>query len=82
MIEPSLIDNNWTEHYVKKGDPTKPTYYIIRRNTELPAGLLSNFIVFAGHIRYALSKGWLPVIDMQNYSNANLAPENLGKENS
>jgi len=76
-----LTDTDWSEHYIKRGDPTKPTYYIIRRQDPL-VGLLSNFMVFAGHIRYALSNGWLPVVDMQNYPNAYLAPEKLGKENS
>lgn len=81
MIDKSLIDKNWEEHYVKKGDPNKPTYYIVRRRW-LGTGLFSNFIVFAGHIRYALSQGWLPVVDMQNYPNPYLAPEKLGKENA
>lgn len=81
MIDKNLIDHNWEEHYVKKGDPSKPTYYILRRNWS-GTGLFSNFIVFAGHIRYALSKGWLPVIDMQNYANPYLAPDKFGKENS
>lgn len=76
-----MTDTDWSEHYIKRGDPSKPTYYIIRRQISL-VGLLSNFMVFAGHIRYALSKGWLPVVDMQNYPNAYLAPEKLGKENS
>ena len=57
------------------------TYYIIRRK-DTTVGLFSNYIVFAGHIRYALSKGYLPVIDMQNYPNAYIEPELLGKENS
>ena len=79
--EEKLIDReNWEEHYVRKGDPSKPTYYIIRRAEQV--GLFSNFIMFAGHIRYALSKGWIPVIDMQNYPNSYLAPEKLGKENA
>jgi len=56
LIDKSLIDKNWEEHYVKKGDPNKPTYYIVRRRW-LGTGLFSNFIVFAGHIRYALSQG-------------------------
>lgn len=82
MTDPKLIDrNNWEEHYIKRGDPKKPTYYIIRRIYPY-VGLFSNFIVFAGHIRYALSKGWLPVIDMQNYENPYLAPEELGKKNA
>lgn len=81
MIDKSLIDNNWEEHYVKKGDPSKPTYYIVRRRWT-PPGLFSNFIVFAAHIRYALSQGWLPVVDMQNYPNSCLSPDKFGKENS
>ena len=76
-----MTDSNWDEHYIKRGDPSKPTYYIIRRKW-IGTGLFSNFAVFAGHIRYALPKGWLPVVDMQNYPNPYLAPEKLGKENS
>ena len=76
-----LTDTDWSEHYIKRGDPTKPTYYIIRRR-DPAVGLFSNFIVFAGHIRYALANGWLPVVDMQNYPNAYLPPEKFGKENS
>ncbi|MBR6713241.1 MAG: hypothetical protein IKI76_09645 [Selenomonadaceae bacterium] len=82
MIDEKLIDReNWEEHSVRKGDPKEPTYYIIRRRFD-DAGIFSNFIVFAGHIRYALSKGWIPVVDMQNYSSAILEPEKLGKENA
>lgn len=77
----TLADTDWSEHYVKRGDPKKPTYYIIRRKWET-TGLLGRYNIFAGHIRYALSKGWLPVIDMQNYPNPYLPPEKLGKENS
>lgn len=78
----NLIDRaNLEEHYVKKGDPSKPTYYIIRPIWPM-AGLFAHFVPFCGHIRYALSKGWLPVIDMQNYPNAYLSPEKVGKENS
>ena len=35
-----------------------------------------------GHVRYALSKGWLPVVDMQNYPNPYLSSEKLGQENA
>jgi len=81
FIDKNLIDNIWEEHYVKKGNPKKATYYIIRRKWP-NVGLFSNFIVFAGYIRYALSQGWFPVIDMQNYPNSYLSPDKLGKENS
>ena len=76
-----MTDTDWSEHYIKRDDPSKPTYYIIRSVGE-SNGIILALIVFAGHIRYALSKGWLPVIDMQNYPNAYLAPEKLGQENS
>ena len=75
------MDTNWNEHYIKRGNPAKPTYYIIRRMYDT-TGLFALHNIFAGHIRYALSKGWLLVVDMQNYPNAYLAPEKLGKENS
>ena len=75
------MEIDWSEHYIKKGDSTLPTYYIIRRK-EVSVGLFSNVHVFMGHIWYALSKGYIPVIDMQNYYNAYLPPELLGKENS
>lgn len=77
------FDSNWDEHYIRQkgGGSDSPTFYIIRR--AIPdVGLFSNYIVFAGHIRYALSKGWLPVVDMQNYPNAYLEPEQLGKINA
>ena len=74
MIDPKLIHpDNWEAHYLKRGDPTKSTYYIIRRDRGV--GLFSNFVSSAGHIRYALVNGWLPVIDMQNFPNPYLPPE-------
>lgn len=76
-----MTDTDWSEHYIKRGDPNKSTYYIIRRRWDT-TGLMGIYIIFAGHIRYALSKGWLPVVDMQNYPNPYLAPEKLGVENS
>ena len=76
-----MFDNNPEEHYLKQGDSKKPTYYIIRHMNET-AQLSEIYRATAGHIWYALSKGWLPVVDMQNYPNAYLAPEKLGEENS
>ncbi len=76
-----MTDTNWSEHYIKRGDPTKPTYYIIRRRAKT-TGLLGRYALYAGRIWYALSNGWIPVIDMQNYPSPYLAPEKLGKENA
>lgn len=76
-----MIDNNLNEHYIKLSDSSMPTCYICRP-IYVTSGLFWYFAVFAGHIRYALSKGWTPVVDMQNYNNPYLPPEKLGKENS
>lgn len=76
-----MTDTDWSEHYIKRGDPNKPTYYIIRRVSE-SSGLADRYSRVASHVWYALSKGWLPVVDMQNYPNPYLAPEKFGKENS
>lgn len=76
-----MTDTDWSEHYIRRGDPNKPTYYIIRRRWDT-TGLMGRYGIFAGHIRYALTNGWLPIVDMQNYPNPYLPPEKLGKENS
>lgn len=44
----------------------KNTYYIIRRQNE-SIGLLTYVAVFLGHIAYAVKKGYIPVIDMENF---------------
>ena len=77
----TLMDTDWSEHYIKRGDPTKPTYYIIRRKQKYE-GLFFRFNLIAGHIKHALIRGWLPVVDMQNYPNPSLSPEKFGKENA
>ena len=76
-----MFDSNPKEHYLKRGDPNKPTYYICRRKAETTE-LFALYRIMMGHVRYALSNGWLPVVDMQNYPNLYLPPEKLGKENS
>ena len=76
-----MFDKNPDEHFIKEGNPNEPTYYIIRRmneNTELS----DLYRMTMGHVCYALKKGWLPAVDMQNYPNLYLSPEKLGEENS
>ena len=76
-----MFDSNPEEHYLKEGDPSKPTYYIIRRMDE-KTELFDMYLMVMGHIYYALSNGWIPVVDMQYYPNPYLDPEKLGKENA
>ena len=76
-----MFDKNPEEHFIKEGDPNKPTYYIIRRLDEA-AELPEIFLFVMGHVRRALSKGWLPIVDMQHYPNLYLPSEKIGQENS
>ena len=76
----ALTDNDWSEHYIKRGDPAKPTYYIIRRKSY--PGLFATFVIVLARVKYAMTKGWIPVVDMQNYPSSYLAPEKFGKENA
>ena len=44
----------------------KKRYYIIRRRAPW-AGFYANYLYVAGHVVYAQKKGYIPVVDMQNY---------------
>lgn len=76
------IDINWSEQKKRFGrlNPDK-TFYVIRRSDE-HAGINSQFNTNMGHLRYAINQGWIPVIDMQNYPNAYLEPEEAGSKNA
>lgn len=66
-------------HYGKNNPGIK--FLLIRRISD-DVGLFSNFLVFMQYIRIALIKGYIPVIDMQNFPNAYLEDKKIGKENS
>ncbi|GHS86484.1 hypothetical protein FACS189487_00860 [Campylobacterota bacterium] len=62
-----MQNSNLSEERISFGDLLpEHTFYIIRR-MPLGAGLFSNFLYVYGHLLYALEKGYIPVIDMQNY---------------
>lgn len=72
----------WKEHKKKFGDLNPDvTFYVIRRKPPR-VGMNSHFIVNLGQVRYAVKRGWIPVIDMQNYPNVYLEPEELGRINA
>lgn len=76
------FDPNLREHYIRQEGGDSPTFYIMRRNPMDMAGLFAYYVFFAGQIRNALSKGYIPVVDMQNYPNIYLEPNLVGKENA
>lgn len=57
------------------------TYYIIRRENKT-IGLLTYVSVFMGHIAYAISKGYVPIIDMKNHKSIYLTDDEVGKLNA
>lgn len=46
--------------------PDKATYYVISQSNE-KVGILGYVNVFLPHIAYAISKGWIPVVDMKKH---------------
>lgn len=55
--------------------------YVIRRS-DANCGLFSYFITVMGHLKVADEKGYVPVVDMQNYENTYLYRNEVGKVNS
>jgi hypothetical protein len=56
-------------------------FYVIRRNGD-KIGLLSFFNTHLGHINYAVSQGYVPIVDMKNYKNIYLEDNEVGFKNS
>ncbi len=56
----------WTEHKIHTDTNEIEQYYVIRRN-HYYAGVLSAYVYVLGHLKYALQKGWIPIVDMENY---------------
>lgn len=56
-------------------------FYVIRR-APCSLGLFSYVSTVLGHIKYAVDRGYIPVVDMQNYANTYLADASVGKVNA
>ncbi len=72
----------WVEKRVRYGkeNPDK-TFYVIRRR-EIRAGLFSYFLQNVNDIKYALDRGWIPVVDLQNSLNMYLNEDQIGRVNA
>lgn len=76
------IEYKWRERRVSYGsDNPDKTFYVIRR-TPCSVGLFSYVSTVLGHIKYALDRGYIPIVDMQNYENTYLEEGLLGKVNA
>ncbi len=72
----------WRSRKVSYGNenPDK-TFFVIRRAT-CKVGLFSYVMTNMGQVEYAIRKGYIPVIDMQNNKNTYLTDEQVGKINA
>ena len=63
-----------------ESESSPKSFYIIRRESK--AGLFSFVHTSFAHVIYALAKGMIPIVDMQNYLSPYLEDDKLGKENA
>lgn len=72
----------WRERKVSYGEkyPDK-TFFVIRR-AYCRVGLFSYVMTNMGLVDYAVKKGYIPIIDMQNSRNTYLNNDKVGKENA
>lgn len=66
---------------IKSDNRDNRTFYIIRRE-DPNVGIFSCILTFLSHLRYADEKGYIPVIDMMNFDNEYLYPEEIGGKNA
>lgn len=75
-------ETDWSEHRKSFGNlHSDKTFYVIRR-CDSHAGINSQFNTDMGHVRYAINRGWIPIIDMQNYPNEYLESQEKGCKNA
>lgn len=72
----------WRERKVSYGkENADKIFYVVRRAT-CKVGLFSYVMTNLGLIKYALEKGYIPVIDMKSMRNTYLEDEQVGKTNA
>ncbi|WP_455615430.1 hypothetical protein [Eisenbergiella sp.] len=81
-LDKCYVRLKWKERKTSLGqeNPDK-TFFVIRRAT-CKVGLFSYVMTNMGLVKYALDKGYIPVIDMQNNLNTYLEENEVGKQNS
>ncbi len=82
LINRAVILYKEREKHLSRGEENpEKTFFVIRRSAP-NAGLYSFVLTNLGWIGYALEKGYIPVIDMQNSYNTYLTGEVVGKVNA
>lgn len=82
ILNNAVVRLKWGEKRVSYGkENTDKTFFVIRRNAP-DTGLFSFVTIHLGWIQYAIQKGYIPVIDMQNTKNTYITEEEVGKKNA
>ena len=72
----------WRERRVSHGKENPDKIFFVIRRARCKAGLFSLVMTNMGLVKYALDKGYIPVIDMQSERNTYLEEEQVGRENA
>ena len=72
----------WRERKVSYGEENPDKIFFVIRRANCKAGLFSLVMTNMGMVKYALDRGYIPVIDMQSEQNTYLEEELVGKQNA
>ncbi len=72
----------WRERKISYGEKYPDQVFFVVRRAWCKAGLFSHVMTNMGLVDYALKRGYIPVIDMQNGRNTYLEDDKIGKENA
>lgn len=70
------------EEKVCWGNENSQNIYFVIRCNDNNLGLMAYFNSALGRIKDSIDKGYIPVVDMQNYRTPYLKPQSLGKTNA
>lgn len=82
FINEPYIKWKWRERKVRWGNEHQDKTFLVVRRASCKVGLFSHVMTNMGLVAYALDKGYIPVIDMQNNANNYLEKDKIGKENA
>ena len=69
FIKYNNFDNLKIKNSINENDFKNITVAIIRRTSCKACGLFSNYLVFLGCVNFFITKGYIPIIDMQSTKN-------------
>lgn len=68
FINHAYTNYKWRECKVSYGKENKGKEFYVVRRASAKVGLFSLVLTSLGYIKYALEQGYIPIVDMQNYS--------------